>query len=858
MIFAWAESCDFSNQSQKSCEIDTNNPPIFLHKFVDSNNNTSNAYGACVYDGTIQLDEEYEVINCSSVTNNELLTEGVIITNALDSSKNIELTSNIHLIVAGDLVVGKGVHINGNGSKKLILEMLEGTNGKSSIVLEEGASLNANSIIMPSENKSLIQLNNSSEGEETIINANELLSASQNGESFDTYSGDIICGSVDLKNTNVDFSSFLQNAKIASINEKCKISNETIIEGNITNLAQSDTQKPTQPLLQDDTQDNTISDKETNDNIITPNIITSSDNGFLIIEQEAFDKVNRECQNNNCLIEKLLPYDGVISNKFSSKNKVYPIYIINLTNENFKVDCEVTDYYGKNTQSTLNLNENKLFEKIDLSFPQSNDSQTQITCKSPNQTKTTNKISVTPAKFVLNPRFGDADFEKKVTLKAGVVDITFEDSKALNLEGEIDNGFNGKLSADSSNFKFQSNQCQAQNNSEIFTEQPMLLSFKNGKLESGGKVSFIANTITNGKLDITFNIQDNATCKNNCTKTTISKNINVIPANFMLKTDIITPYNISYYGQIDDRNAFKYNPILDIKLNALNNKDEIIDLNQGCNHSLIQLSLDSPLLIEFKRSVSDRLNSKINIYTDEFDNNKTANIQVYFGMTKIVDEFNNSRKIKQNDLIEPQVIKLTDLSFNAQYNNNGRFYDYNDLIVYDRLVDNSNPMSVMIARGNLQPSIEGGSQNPQMIAKYEIFCQTCDTKLLAKYLEVDEIVMDIPNWYINTKHPAEFYLDNQYIKTTLDIRSSSQANGGVQKIVFRNNASANDNISINQNSYGFAPYLNYNKDFKNIYLEKSLTIDNATKSPSLNTNTNPNREDKIDEVFDKYIQSSAR
>ncbi|RAX55363.1 hypothetical protein CCY99_01310 [Helicobacter sp. 16-1353] len=960
-LFVFADSCDFSNSKQKDCELDINNPPILLHKFIDENDNVSLEYGACIYDGKIQIyDEEYDVINCSMVENNKgFLTEGVIFENTIDSNndinyklttnKNIELKNdNILLRVAGDFVLDSGIRINTQQPKNLIIEIVEGTNGKSNIILQRGAKLGAEGIIMPDGENSTITLNtffggiyeedfintiNETEQDkrgnmETIINVDNIFSLSQDGEAINPYNGNVVCGpevnpldlsnnqyilkrlysvkndskdspndensicevkegkcfdgilaynDIDIQNkdykiatakldiipsygvfiesgkiylqdgSQANLNDMLPNANILSQNDgqcgipnKVAFSQEVIDLYNTTMIAEATPQEKQESNdinieePQEELSDSFIDDEplvEYKDNIANQDEINVAkidiNDDFLIIEKENFDNFNKICNGDlQCLSNQLLPFDKLIWNKLSSNSKVNSIYILNLTNDKLDVICNITDYYGENLEISNNLDSNNILGTIDLKFPQSSN-ETQITCKSTNTTKQTNKINVTPAKFVLNPIFEDSD-----SLKAGVINIIFENSKALNLEGEIDSGFNGNLIADSNSLEFKQNNMCSSPNKEVFIQKPMTISFENGEMIDN-KAEFIANTITKGKLNINFNIENNTDfCSNDnpnmpkCINANISKDINVIPANFMIKTDIISPYKISYYGQIDDRNTFKFNPILDITLNALNNKDEIIDINQSCNYGSIQLGLDSNLLVEFKRSVSDRLNSKVNIYLDEFDDKQTANLSVYFGITKVADKYNNLRKIKQNDLVEPQEIKLTDLSFNAKYKTGNKFYDYNDLIVYDRLTDDSKPISVIIARGKMQVdnTINDSGEENAVIIKYEIYCETCDTNILAKYLEVNNMEMDSPNWYINTKHPSDFYLSDKFIKTNLNIQNSNKAFEGMQKIIFTNNVAGNYNVTIDQTYSGFAPYLNYNKDFKNIYLGNSFDV----------------------------------
>lgn len=1010
-IFAFASSCDFSDSKQKDCELDINNPPILLHKFVDDNGESKFGYSACIYDGKLQIDDQdYDVINCSmSESSDGFLTEGIKFTNTLDSNddinyklttdKNIEIKDdNVILRIAGDFIIESGVKINTQNPKNFILEMIEGTNGKSNLILQRGSRLNATAIIMPDGDKSNIQLNtffggiyekdfidmiNQEDQEkrgnmETIINADNIFSINATSSELQDYNGSVVCGPevnpLDLNNTqyilkqlyrtkdassdapndensvcdvkegkcfdniitygNVEvdgedykitttkldilpsYGVFIESGKIYSRDSKDNIKDilpyarflsqnggqcekpnkiafsQEIIDEYNSKIAQdfkSQSHQDSQEMAQDST-DSTMSESKQDSQIIANNDVESTaqipqesqestqnsimpesqesiestqdstesteitiaqdenalddgmqkrvdiDDDFLIIDQGNFDKFNKTCNGNTqCLHNALLPYDRMVWNKLSSKNTINSIYVLNLTNDNISVTCDVNDYYGENLNFSYNLSPSNTTGKIDLRFPESNNNQTQITCKSANTTKQTNKINVTPAKFVLNPDFGDS--ARIPTLKAGKVNIIFKDSQALNLEGEIDNGFNGSLVANADDFTFQQqNKCTSPNKN-IFIQEPMKIIFENGKVIDS-KTTFMANTITSGKLDINFHLENTDFCTKDdntspiCINANISKNINVIPYNFMIKTDIVSPYKVSYYGQIDDRGTFKFNPLLDIKLNAVNSDGEVIDINQSCNYGSIQLNLNSDLLVEFKRSVSDRLNSKVNIYLDEFNDKQTANLGVYFGITKINDIYKNSRKIRPSDVVEPQEIQLTDFNFNARLKIGGTFYNYDNLIVYDRLGDDSVPVSVMIARGKIQDSIKNNQQDDSVIMKYKIYCETCDTKLLAKYLNVEDLEMDDPNWYINTQHPSDLYLSDNFIKTDLGIENSNNAFEGRQKIDFVNNKNGTYNVVIDQRPSGFAPYLNYNENFKNVYIPNSFAISiNNVDSP---------------------------
>lgn len=937
-----SSSCDLSKNSA-NCILDIKNSPIFLHKFIDENDKIINEYAPCYYDEKIQVyDEEYDIINCSNTKNkNGLLTEGVTLNN-----KNIELKeNNILLRVAGDFILESETNININNKKNFILDLIPGTNGKTNLILENGAQIDTKYIFMLEGNNSQIVLDTSfseiyntteihNENKlDTIIKTDGIYSINQEGIEIFPYNGNIICGpkinpidsivatkpnisGIFIENPKIysndasdktNLQSFLPNAKILSKNQgKCNESvtitlnekeiqkiaqnevenNETVknIEEESQNIEDSSTEitmatmppKDSSTDLENNLKDDEIeaneeslfnedSKNEVENNETTK--IASLHSDFLIIEKDIFDKENKKCDNDlECLKNSLTPFDGKIWDKVSSNNKVNSIYILNLTNNALNVTCDVADYYDNKVNNSLNFDGKNNIQKIDLKFPKSSDAKPQIICRSTNTKKQTNKINITPAKFILNPSFKDAVFDDITTLKAGDISLIFEEASALNLEGEIDSGFNENLIANPSDLVFlQKNKCK-NTDDNIFTKEPILINFKNGKAVNNN-VKFSANTITKGILNINFNINNNSVfcAKDNnlnmpqCISANINKNINIIPANFMIKTDIISPYKIAYYGQIEDRGSFKFNPLLDIKINAINNKNEPINLNQSCNYGSIQLGLKSDLLIEFKRNASERINSKINIYLNEFNEKQTANLQVYFGITKITDEYQNSRKIKQNDLIEPKEIKLTDFDFKAKFKNGGKYYDYNDLIVYDRLNDSSIPISVLVARGKIAlNNIDGDIQKgASVIAKYEIYCETCDLKTLSKYLEVSEPEMDSPNWYLNTKHPSDLYLNDNFIQTKLEIQNSNKALEGRQKISFKNKVAGNHKIAINQKPSGFAPYLNYNPSFENIYLENyfyaNLIETNVVKQlmKEINTKEDINESANTNEIITK-------
>lgn len=920
-IFAFANSCDFSDENQKECKLDIDNPPIFLHKFVDSKNNVSIKYGACVYNGKFQYkNEEYNVIDCSNVTDGDLLTEGIFLENkgntsddgyALKTNKEIELENdNIMLVVAGDIVLDSGIRINSKNPKKFILEIVGGSDGKSSLVLQRGAKINADAIIMPSGSNTNIVLNTFFGGEnerdfihtidsddiskrydmDTNITSKEIYAIDPKYTSVVPYNGNIICGpeidpfdldnkdyllkriernngdyDINIAKLDIDpnYGIFIESGKISSDSSfnnatikgqnggKCFLPVQLAFDKNIideynaknniiANKIEDEIKVDEMPQNTESTDEesqiemtNDIATKDNEDEDTQPNLAAgnindntdSSGDNFAIVEQNVFDRFSKICSGNlDCLDKSLTPYKNIIWNKISSRNNINSIYVVNLADNNVGVKCEVIDYYGENIQTSFDLSKNNMFGKIDLKFPESSD-KTKIICQSENLKLETNPIQINPAKFDLKPNFGNTSFNKTLSLKAGVIDISFEGSKALNLEGEIDSGFDGRLFANNNDLKFTQNKCGYPND-DVFIQDPMIIGFKNGKA-SEYLTSFIANTITNGDLSIDFNIEGNHKRYGDeePAKINIKENINVIPANFMIKTDIISPYKIAYYGQLEDRNTFKYNPILSIQLSAINNKNEIIKINQNCNHGVVELSLDSQSKIEFKRNITDKLNSKINVYLDEFNDKQIANVDMYFGISKIFDKYNNIRKINQGDLIEPKEIQLTDLAFDIRFKSNGNTYDYNDLIVYDRLAEDSMPIGVLFARGKIENNINYTDDNKvNLDLKYLIYCDVCDKKILEKYLSVEDIAMDSPNWYINREHPSDLYLSDEYIKTNLYIQNSNQVFEGRQQIIFDAEENGEYNVSIKQKDSEFAPYLNYNRDFKNVYLENKFIV----------------------------------
>lgn len=1079
MIFAFAQSCDFSNKNQEECEIDIDNPPIFLHKFIDDNNKSYTEPAACIINGNTQIDDdEYAVIDCSNVESKRgHLTEGITFSNNsnLIQTKQVSLKQdNILIIAAGDVIVDSGIRFNTTKSKNVILEIIEGTNNKSNLILKRGSALNLAAIIMPEGKNSSIKLNtfyggiyekdfidmiNSTDmlkraDMDTALNVEAAFSLSNNGD-ISQYTGNLICGPeknpldmsdnkyllkrlFSVKNTSKDkpnnsnsicnieeggcfdnlvafsgkkideksykiatarqnlipiYDVFIEGGKVGSksnqkmqdIFSKAKIDgqnygkcneptsiafNDSIKEEYLAQVAKemqksnmiaqdstakskeistdsspitesdkkedstaesvessvdssslaesnvessdiikeepkqdmaSNTQDITKDsnidssmppstldstkLAESNTQDSAkdsnldefVKDKKeiygSNDSVEQPSTDTMLDNNskvsnaessvdsnmvsntdsnlgnilaqepakntkdegindsFLMVEKEAYDKFNKECHGDTkCLYDSLLAYDKVVWSKIASSKKNNAIYIFNLSNTPLNVQCEVSNYYGKSIKKSYNLNANNNIGKLNLVFP-SSANKAQITCKANDITKTSNVISVTPAKFDIKYAFSNESIGVTDTINAGDIQIAFKQSTALTLEGNIDKGFSGNLVANNNDITFEEkNKCSGENPNVGITKD-INLSFKNGILQNKF-IEVSANTISFGTLNINFKLTNAKFCKTDelgiepsCLKTSISKDLSIIPANFKLTSNIVSDNRLSYYGQLEDRVSFKFNPMLRIKIEALNNKNEPLDVNRSCNYAQVQLGLKNDKLIEFKRSISDRLNSKINVYLNDFSDDKSTDIDVFFGINKIADEYKNIRVMRQNDLLEPQEITLEDLSFNLKFKNSGKIYDYNDLIV-----DNKSKDSVLIARGNLEVSdIRGDTKTPaSLVAKYAIYCKSCDKKILSKYLQADPEIIS-QSWYINTKHPSDFYLDDKFIQTSpkdiININNSKKALEGRQEISFSSSKEGNYTASINQTTSAFPPYLNYNESNK--FAKKSFSIDIA-------------------------------
>ena len=562
---------------------------------------------------------------------------------------------------------------------------------------------------------------------------------------------------------------------------------------------------------------------------------------FFIVEKDAYNKLNKDCYGDlKCLYKALQPYDGVVWSKKSSKDKQNTLYFVNLSDDNITIDCEVRNYYGKNLKKSYALSHINKIAALDMKFESSYD-RTQVICKTPKTTKATNKIIVTPASFDLKYHFANEGTGAIPTLKAGIIKITFDESRALTLEGDVDNGFSGNLAMQNLTFT-QKNKCDGAPNADITAPNGMNLRFKKGYLQNH-YADISANTIAFGHLNMDFKIANNdnscvdgisSGLEPQCISANIAKDISIIPANFRVKTDILADNGsnqIAYYGQIDDKRTFRYNPLLSVDIEALDGDNKPIDVNKSCNYGSIELSLKNDKLIEFKRSSSDRLNSRIMAYLRDFEKPTGTNLKAYFGISKIVDKYKNSRTITQSDAVEPIEVTLTDFQFNVRFKNGKSQFDYDNVEVYDRLDENSNPLGILFVRGRLQTNdIKGDTEtSPSLIAKYAIYCKSCDKQILAKYLQ-SEPEIESPYWYINNKHPSGLYLSNAFIKipqnskNRIEIQNSNNALEGRQQITFKGKKSGIYAIAIAQRSTEFAPYLNYSEDYKNTYISNSFNV----------------------------------
>lgn len=609
---------------------------------------------------------------------------------------------------------------------------------------------------------------------------------------------------------------------------------------NSENIAESSQNTPANKnIAESSTNQSTTADINISKNTPVKKEAFKAGDEFLIVEKKAYEQFNKECYGDlQCLYDSLLPYDKVVWSKKSSKNMANAVYVLNFTNDNLAVKCEVKNHYGKNLKKSFNLSSTNIIGVLDVRFPISSDT-TQITCKADKQTKTTNKIIATPASFDIKYSFADEGSQTVPTLKAGKITIAFKQGTALTMEGDIDSGFSGNLAVENVAFR-QKNKCDGSMSENISTQKNLALNFKKGYLKNAS-MDIMAKTIAFGDLNIDFNIANNdKLCTNStnslmpqCTTAKITKEISIIPANFRIKTDILSTSNkVSYYGQIDDKLSFKYNPLLSIELEALDNDNKPIDINKDCNYGSIELSLKSDKLIEFKRTSSDRINSKITVYLRDFQKPTGTNIQAYFGINKLVDKYNASRKIAQNDLLEPIEITLFDFLFDVRFKNGKSQFSYENPEVYDRLDDNSNPISVLIARGKLQTNdIKGDTQDAaSLIAKYAIYCKSCDRKVLSKYLK-GEPEAESQYWYINNQHPSSFYISDNFIKirqknseNSVTIANSNNAFEGRQQISFGSKNAGIYAVAIAQRSAEFAPYLNYSDKYKNSYIQNGFNV----------------------------------
>ncbi|MGX3011053.1 hypothetical protein ACWIUD_05765 [Helicobacter sp. 23-1044] len=556
---------------------------------------------------------------------------------------------------------------------------------------------------------------------------------------------------------------------------------------------------------------------------------------FLLVEKNAYEQFKKSCYGDlQCIYNELLPYDKVVWSKKSSKNAVNEVFALNVSDEDLTLVCEVKNHYGKNIKKSFTLSATNTIGIIDLKFPTSSDT-TQITCKGAKQEKTTNKIIATPAKFDMDYSFANDD----LVVKAGNVKINFKSGVALTAEGEIDSGFNQNLTLDNVSFT-QKEYCASDAIEGISAPNDLRLRFKGGYLQNAS-MDIVAKIVAFGNLKLNFAIANNDkncatsadTLKPTCTSAEITKEISIIPANFRVKTDILSTSNkVAYYGQLEDKLNFKHNPLLKVDIEALDSDGGVIDINKNCNYGSIELGLQTDKLIEFKRTSSDRLNSKIIVYLRDFTSDKGTSIKAYFGINKIIDSYQNARKITQGDLLEPTEITLFDFIFNLRLKSGKTQFVYDNLEVYDKLDEKSNPESVLLVRGKLQTDDINGEDSAFLIAKYALYCKTCDKNILAKYLQRTPEA-ESQFWYINTQHPNNFYIRDRFISHKVEgknraeaqkeggkltIKNSNTAFEGRQKITFLSDKSENYEITLAQGNGDFAPYLNYNRAYKNKYI----------------------------------------
>ncbi len=217
-LFAFAQTCDFA-KSQDECEIDITKPPLMQHTFVDESGGTFTEYRACIADGEAEIDGEmFSVLDCSMVeSKNGALTEGVTLTNPANIAQNRVITlkqDSVLLRVAGDFVIDSGVRFNTKNAKNFMLEIIEGSNGKSNLILQRGAAFKAGAVIMPEGENSNITLNtyyggihekefidlvNSKNARnrgdmETILSVDDVFALGADGESIVDFNGGVTCG----------------------------------------------------------------------------------------------------------------------------------------------------------------------------------------------------------------------------------------------------------------------------------------------------------------------------------------------------------------------------------------------------------------------------------------------------------------------------------------------------------------------------------------------------------------------------------------------------------------------------------------------------------------------------------------
>lgn len=799
----YANGCALDDKNAQVCEIDSQNPPTFLNKFIDDKGEEVWNYAKCIKEETLSRDDgTYTLINCSIQNDEEnnisTLTEGVIINKRIQkvimSDYEDRKNHNVILVFAGKVIIEEGVNFD---AKNLMIKIINTTDNDAQLIIDKNAKLNIKSLIIqnsPSPGIIINRCNNEENKKVTKEDVKDVMNLSYGiftTEGYewlwgDEYTGDIICNNEYIQSSKQD-------------------SNETMTLDNEEN---ADSNKQNQNI----NANLTIGDEEPKK--------------FLIIDKDNFDSVNRKCKNDvACLSDKLPEYDKLLENKLSSSKVNYNVYLVNIDEQPLKLICNITDSNGNNKEEEYIFESNDLYKTVKFLFPKSSN-KAKLACRSGSLQKETNNIEVLPAKIMLN-----AEFNNPNMLKAGDIKLITKNAKALTLEDDVDSGFNDTLVAYDNDINFTyKNKCNIKNNLDgIEINKPLKIDFQNG-VSTTEYVELNIKKVIEGKLNIRFSNEN--LCKDSkCVNANTLNDISVVPANFTIITDIISDNRIAYYGQLKDKDNFKFNPKLNLKLTAIDNNGNDIDINTTCNYGNVKLNLTSLDLIDFKRKASDKIDREIKIFNDEFENN-VADVDVYFGVSKFKDENDDVREMKQNDLIEPIEIGLNDFVFDIQFTNNNKTYEYNDIEIYDRLeaYSSSNeefkPVSVLIARGNLKINDKEGytNNNVNVLAKYQIYCKSCDTKIMERYLGENELRISEPNWYVNTKHPNNFYLGDKFIKTNLKIKNSNNVSEGMQEIVFIGDKEGENSIHINQQYGGFAPYLNYNENYNNIYLSNYFKI----------------------------------